>query len=366
MFKIDVSAHTDIGDIKQTNQDCIFARNETVNNRDAGLFIVADGCGGMAYGEEISKLAVTYFSRVWSNDLKALLEEKKIKHSRVDEILENAIKEINQGALLFSRQVNSKVGSTLSLLLTIDNTYYIKNIGDSRVYRIRGKKMQQLTEDQSLVAELLRNGEITAEEARNFNRKNVLTMCIGVFDELHTFTTRGKIRSGDSFLICCDGLHNHMEEDAAIGVIKGKSDFESRAQQLRELIPAGCANDNVSSVICRFKKKIKLLPIIIAAVICLLVATGFVFKNNITDFCRELMMDNMGGLCEKCGELPHPGSDCVVVEQAPAEAPPAEAPAEKPAEAQPEEATADEAHEEASAEEKKPSKFWQIMQILLS
>ena len=173
---IEVSSHTDIGDVKQTNQDCIFTKSDIINGHLVGLFIVADGCGGLSYGEEISNLVVTHFSRVWNHELKVLLANRKIKQNDIEELLENAIRDINGGALAFSRQVESKVGSTVSLLLTIDNQYYIKNIGDSRIYLLRGKKILQLTEDQSLVADMIRNGEITKEEAKNFKKKNVLTM----------------------------------------------------------------------------------------------------------------------------------------------------------------------------------------------
>ena len=125
---IEISSHTDIGDAKQTNQDCILAKSDNINGHLVGLFIVADGCGGMSFGEEISNLIVTHFSRVWNHELKELLQNKVIKENEVDELLENAIKDINDGALNFSSQVESRVGSTLSLLLTIDKRYYIKNM----------------------------------------------------------------------------------------------------------------------------------------------------------------------------------------------------------------------------------------------
>lgn len=255
MFNIQVSSHTDIGDKKQTNQDCIFSRSDTVCSHTVGLFIVADGCGGLAYGEEISKLVVTHFSRVWKHELKALLQRHAVKARDVDELLEKAIRDINAGALAFSQQVDSKVGSTVSLLLTIDDRFYIKNVGDSRIYLLRDNKIVQLTEDQSLVADMIRNGELTREEAKSFKKKNVLTMCIGVFDEIRTYSKSGKLKSGDTFLLCCDGVHNHVVPEKMLAIVKNKkSPFEGKAEEIRNAIAPGMASDNVSAVICRFSK----------------------------------------------------------------------------------------------------------------
>ena len=111
MFNIEISSHTDIGDVKQTNQDCIFSKSDMIGNHSARLFIVADGCGGLSYGEEISNLVVTHFSRVWNHELKSLLQHHIVKAHDVDELLEKAIRDINAGALTFSHQVDSKVGS---------------------------------------------------------------------------------------------------------------------------------------------------------------------------------------------------------------------------------------------------------------
>ena len=255
MFNIEISSHTDIGDVKQTNQDCIFSKSGIIENHSVGLFIVADGCGGMAYGEEISNLVVTHFSRVWKHELNELLQRHIIPAHDVDELLEKAIRDINVGALAFSHRVESKVGSTVSLLLTIDNRFYIKNVGDSRIYLLRDRNIKQLTEDQSLVADMLRNGEITKEEAKNFKKKNVLTMCIGVFEDIKTYSKHGKIKNGDKFILCCDGVHNHVDPEKMVEIVKNKkSPFEGKAEEIRNAIEPGKANDNVSTVMCRFQK----------------------------------------------------------------------------------------------------------------
>ena len=198
MYEIRTVCHTDTGDIREQNQDSIFAQVEKIDGHDVGLFIVADGCGGLSSGDQVSRLATSHFSRVWHERIHSVLG-LKITEERlaVNDLLENSIHDINQMALNFGNQMESKVGSTLSLLLSIDNRYYIKNLGDSRIYLIRRGKMRQLTQDQSLVADMVRNGKISVKESEKFKRKNVLTMCIGFYDEAKSFSASGIIKNED-------------------------------------------------------------------------------------------------------------------------------------------------------------------------
>lgn len=270
MYMVEISSHSDIGDVKESNQDSILCKCGKIGKHNVGLYIVADGCGGLAYGEEISRLAVTYFTRVWNNELKELLESKKLPKpdAAIDTLLERAIKDINDKAKEFGQMVGDKVGTTLSLLLCIDKKFYIKNVGDSRIYLKRGNKITQITEDQSLVADLLRNNEISKDEALNFKKKNVLTMCIGVFENVRTYSNKGRINHGDTFLICCDGLYNNVTSKAMVKILNDrKIKFEDKCLELRNSIEKGKATDNVSSVVCRFKfgrKKIAAAIIILA------------------------------------------------------------------------------------------------------
>lgn len=256
MLNIDVGAFSDVGDVKETNQDSILHKAGIVNNRCVSLLIVADGMGGLSFGEEISRLIVTHFNRLWSTDIKELFCKRSINDKDVDNILEKAIIEINSSVISFGKLVNKRVGSTISLLLTIDSRYYIKNVGDSRVYVLKGKQLNQLTQDQSLLADMIRNREITPEDAKNFNKKNVLTMCIGIFEDVKTYSNKGKIRKNDLFVLCCDGLYNCLNESDIVSILLDKkTDLNIRAKTLREIIPKGNARDNVSVVLAQFRKK---------------------------------------------------------------------------------------------------------------
>ena len=251
MMNISVGYYTDEGDVKKENQDSVFVKKKYTDNGQIGLFIVADGCGGMKFGDKISRLTVSHFSKMW-NEESENLAEPGTDDCLINDMLERTIKKINSEAVHFSEQVNSNVGSTLSLILVADGKYYIKNIGDSRVYVKRGRKLVRLTEDQTLMADMLRNGELTRKEAKDFKKKNVLTMCIGMFDEVRFFSRKGRIKNNDVFLVCSDGLYNSIEESEIVKIINNrKIPFEDKCRKIREKIEFGKARDNVSLVLCK-------------------------------------------------------------------------------------------------------------------
>jgi protein phosphatase len=300
MYEIAVGAYTDVGDTRQINQDGILYKTAVICGRPVGLFVVADGCGGLSFGDEISKLAVTHFSRFWDTELVAALEEDVISAQRIDDLLEKEIFDINEAALEFGRQVGKQVGTTLSLLLTVGERYYIKNVGDSRVYVVRKKELRQLTEDQSLMADMLRNGELTPEEAKSFKKKNVLSMCIGMFDELRTYSMTGEIKGNDMFILCSDGLYNYIPENefTADSIDGNDTDLASAAERMRGKIPPGCAKDNVSVILVRFKengngkgrskKEIRNLLIVLAVILVVAIAV-IVLKPLIIQYTMDLL-----------------------------------------------------------------------------
>ncbi len=254
MYNINISSHTDIGDVKRTNQDSILSIKGMINGHYVGLFIVADGCGGLKFGEEVSNLIVARLSRVWNDEFPKIIGACEVNLTRISNYFNDLLDDINNEALAFGSQVSSKVGSTVSLLFTVDKNYIIKNVGDSRVYLKRGRKIIRLTEDQSLVADLVRNGELTKEQAKNFKKKNVLTMCVGFYNHLKVYTKMGSIKNGDIFVVCCDGLHNLVSEEKMAEILADKSIcFEKKAEALRQCIEYGKATDNVSLIVCRYE-----------------------------------------------------------------------------------------------------------------
>ena len=236
------------GDLRSVNQDRVLARQGEISGLQAGLFLVADGCGGLCRGEAVSGLLADSFQVIWDRELPALLAACRRPEDVIPDALAQWVDKINESAYAFGRQVGERVGSTLTVLLTLDRRYYILNVGDSRAYLRRGRRLCQLTEDQSLVADMLRNREITPEEAVRFRQKNILTMCVGYFDRVQVFRTQGKLRRGDLFLLCTDGLYHGVGEDRLEASLP-ELVTEDSAAALRDRIAAGDARDNVSAVL---------------------------------------------------------------------------------------------------------------------
>lgn len=255
MFNISYSSYTDCGDVKIVNQDSVFGAVMDDAGCHAGLFVVADGMGGLNCGEEISSLITLSFEKLWREELGRMLAGGSLCDDELNRLLNSAIIKINREAVSYGNKLSKKAGSTLSLLLTTGRKYYIKNIGDSRVYLMRGKKLKQLTADQSLLADMIRNKEIKSDEIRSFKKKNVLTMCVGIFDDVKIFSTTGRIKNGDRFLLCSDGLYNYVEGNALdhLAANKKARNPESGISTLLDGIPAGRAKDNVSAILVNYR-----------------------------------------------------------------------------------------------------------------
>lgn len=246
------SAYCGRGDRRRENQDRIFAQWGTVCERSAGLFLVADGCGGIAHGEKISQLIADSFARIWETELPRLLEEAERSQECIVQAITDWTEKINVSAYAFGCGVGERVGSTMTLLMLLDERYYICNAGDSRVYRLGEAGWEQLTEDQSLVADMLRNGELTEAEAERFGHKNVLTMCVGSFEQVRLFFAQGRLKTGDIFLLCSDGLYNALGK-SGLDNWRPAHVLPESARELRDRIPAGAAADNVSAIVVEFR-----------------------------------------------------------------------------------------------------------------
>lgn len=240
---------SDRGDRREVNQDAILLKAEKIGNHDVGLFLVADGMGGLEQGEIISNYIAEQFQRWFEVDLVEIINSGQTSDDEIHELLEQEIWDINLAIKKYAETNTVKCGSTLSLLFILDERFYIKNLGDSRVYLFRKNQLSQLSEDQSLVAKKVRSGELSEEEAKTFPKKNVLTMCIGFFIKPEIFSISGKTGKEDVFLLCSDGFHNHFDETAVRSILNSNASLHEKCENLRALINPGDARDNVSIIL---------------------------------------------------------------------------------------------------------------------
>jgi serine/threonine protein phosphatase PrpC len=202
------------------------------------LFAVADGMGGAQAGELASRIAV-----------EAMGAEAD---STGEEAVTNLIREANRRVFVRSHEdpAASGMGTTMTAALVEDDgTVTIGHVGDSRAYRLRSERLEQLTDDHSLVAELVRSGRLSAEEADTHPQRSVITRALGTDPEVEVdvFTVAGE--PGDLFLICSDGQTTMVDDDEIQRVLsEGRGDLEAAARDLVTRANRGGGEDNITVV----------------------------------------------------------------------------------------------------------------------
>jgi PPM family protein phosphatase len=213
-------------------------RNEDAYVVSPPLFAVADGMGGARAGELASRLAV-----------EAMGGEPE---GRDEERLSTLIREANRRVFTRSHEDASASGMGTTMTAAIvgdDGTVTIGHVGDSRAYRLRDDQLEQLTEDHSLVAELVRSGRLSAEEAETHPQRSVITRALGTDPDVDVdvFTVQGE--AGDLFLLCSDGLTTMVEdEDIRRTLSEGRDDLEAVARELVSRANRGGGEDNITVI----------------------------------------------------------------------------------------------------------------------
>jgi protein phosphatase len=229
-----------IGNVRQINEDQVW-----VGHTGSGLTaaIVADGMGGHLAGEVASALAVDNLVESlahWETDLSAEDSENRLR-----ELIRKANRSVYDAALANPNYRN--MGTTVVVALLGERQGLIGHIGDSRAYLIRGGAFEQLTEDHTLVNELVKSGQIRPEEAAYHPHRNVMTRALGTDREVLVDVRRIDWQAGDCLLLCSDGLSGFVEEEKWLeAMAETDADLEQKAQRLVDLALAAGGGDNVS------------------------------------------------------------------------------------------------------------------------
>ena len=235
---------TDIGRKRQLNQDYVFSSAKPLGNMP-NLFIVADGMGGHNAGDYASKCTTeTVVSEIQNSFEKnpTIIIKKAIKTANA-----KIRKEASEHENLFG------MGTTLVTATIIGKYLQVSNIGDSRLYLLNKDGLRQITEDHSLVEEMIRLGGLGREDARLHPDKNIITRAIGAKDEVEADFFTEELETGDIVLMCSDGLTN-MLEDKEIEAILLNPEKEELIQKGDALIKAANENggkDNIAVVLVR-------------------------------------------------------------------------------------------------------------------
>ena len=249
--KIKIMGLTDTGIVRSKNEDAIGF------DSSLGLIVLADGMGGHRGGEIASSMTVdTVIDRLQQSlpELNTGEIDEASGFSKESICLQDAVVEANQ--LVFQAAENNPdhkgMGTTIVVLQFYNNSFSLAHIGDSRCYRLRSDKFEQITKDHSLLQELIDRGFYTPEEARKSMNKNLVTRALGIDPIVMPDIQEDIVLKNDIYLLCSDGLTDLVEdEDIYLTIKQFSANLEEAAKQLITKANQNGGKDNISVMLCR-------------------------------------------------------------------------------------------------------------------
>jgi serine/threonine protein phosphatase PrpC len=234
----EASAATHVGCVRVQNEDSYLSRSEI------GLWAVADGMGGHEAGDVASAAVVDALARIVPQERPAAL------YSACEAQIQSANRDIRAIA---AARGGATMGSTIVAFLAFGRHYACLWAGDSRAYLLRrGERLRQITRDHTEAEQLLVEGLLSEEEARNWPRRNVITRAVGAADDLAIDLAEGEIAPGDVFVLCSDGLTTHVEPHEIAECIARRSAEGACAELIALALERG-GTDNVTVIVLRWR-----------------------------------------------------------------------------------------------------------------
>ncbi len=231
---------TDTGVVRTANQDNYFVDDEL-----GRFFIVADGMGGHAGGQEASRIATevihSYLAEKWDAPLSS------------EVLLKEAVEKANF-SIIEDQQAHPErrdMGTTVVILIFREDKPWCAHVGDSRLYRLRSSQLEQITDDHTWVGMALKKGEINAEQAKFHPWRHVLSQCLGREDLQHIDIQEFEVKTGDRLLICSDGLTEEVSDEQIQTSLANLESCQVTAQELIDTAKTAGGSDNITVVIVK-------------------------------------------------------------------------------------------------------------------
>ncbi len=238
-FEIAIAGSTHAGRIRRSNQDAFDRFDDPERNEI--LLAVADGMGGHRGGETASRMAIGTLGKLGR-------EGEGDPETRLRSAIERANFEIHK--LAKRDRTLDGMGTTLvALLLCEKGPSFVAHVGDSRLYRLRDGTFEALTEDHSIVALLVRNGEISPEEARDHPKRNQIMRALGVDEEVDIDIAPLDLRSGDAYLLCSDGLYSMLPDADLKRIMESAPDPHTVVAWMIDAANQAGGLDNVTAMV---------------------------------------------------------------------------------------------------------------------
>jgi protein phosphatase len=230
-MKLRVGAATDIGQARERNEDSYLV--------EPPLYVVADGMGGHRGGAEASSLAVQVLAEMPDHDPDHLPDQVRAANRAV-----------------FERQAGDRalsgMGTTVTAVIADGSTVELAHVGDSRAYLLRDGQLRQITEDHTLVQRMVRDGEISAEEAHVHPKRSILTRALGIDTDVEVDTQRIEVLEGDRLLLCSDGLTGMMRDESVREILQTHPEPQDAAEALVDSANRAGGLDNITVVVIDF------------------------------------------------------------------------------------------------------------------
>ena len=227
---------TDIGQLRQENQDAVWA---TLHSETCGFAVVCDGMGGANGGAQASALTIQAIRDFIKNNP---IPKKDIKEY-FEKIIEFSNRNVHQKAIKHPEYTG--MGTTLVMALVQNNHVYFANVGDSRGYHIKNGSVSQVTKDHSAVQELVDGGYLTERQAKKHPNKNIITRAIGIEKHIDFDFYEIEASVGDIIILCTDGLSNYLDDNEIQFEAFG-GEFETLTQRLINLANSRGGSDNIT------------------------------------------------------------------------------------------------------------------------
>src|SRR5512133_2114245 len=234
---VEQAGKSDVGRQRSSNEDSLLVQPP--------FFVVADGMGGARAGEVASQIATDAFGEESTDEMPP--------ERRLEQIARGANKRIYE--LAAADESRRGMGTTLTAAMVVGDEVSIGHVGDSRAYRLRDGKLEQLTKDHSLVAELERTGQISPEAAEHHPQRSIITRALGPEPDVDvdTYTLTGK--AGDVYFLCSDGLTGMISDDEASSILRSAESLDEAAEGLIRAANQSGGKDNITVVLFRLGEK---------------------------------------------------------------------------------------------------------------
>ncbi len=254
LIKLSAVACSDIGMIKQSNQDSLLIKHAACSKCEILMAAVCDGMGGLDKGELASATAIRELSEWFEREIFSGLQENNLRIAAKSMVC--MLHELNKTLLDYGRAHKIRLGTTFTCVLFINDKYMAVHIGDSRIYRIDAS-IKQLTTDHTFVAREVARGNMTKDQARVDKRRNLLLKCIGVSETIEPEVLYGRVKKG-AYLLCTDGFRHEITEDEIYRelmprLLINEKIMNEKCLDLIERVKERNEKDNISALLIKAK-----------------------------------------------------------------------------------------------------------------